>query len=448
MAILPETPRGFWHDFAPVFTRPTFRRFLALLAAAILTVGRRTVANLLRTAGSLADGAASSYRRVFSQARWSSIRLACVLARQVMDLLPADAPIVLVGDDTVFAHPGRHVFGKARHRDPVRSSHAYTAWRYDHKWVVLAVLVRFPFAVRPWALPVLVALYRSADDDRRSRRRHRTPAQHAIRLLRLMLHWFPGRRFVFVGDSAYGTHEMARFCHRHRERLALVSKLHPEANLFDPAPAYRGKGRPRIKGARLPKPHEAVAAAERRKRRTVAWYGDATRRVETVAGAGCWYKAGAGVVPIQWAFVHDRDGTHRDEYFYTTSTDPAFDVRPIIETYTGRWNIETTFQEARSCLHLETTRGGSRSTVLRAAPCLFGLYSMVAMLYAALPRERRVGAVAWPGKAVVSFSDALAAVRRWIWAEGVFSHLPDGPSVKKLPPPIREVLYAALAPAA
>jgi hypothetical protein len=25
-----------------------------------------------------------------------------------------------------------------------------------------------------------------------------------IRLLRLMLHWFPYRRFVFVGDSAYG----------------------------------------------------------------------------------------------------------------------------------------------------------------------------------------------------------------------------------------------------
>src|ERR1700742_3633761 len=100
MAILPETPRGFWDDFAPIFTKPTFQRFLTLLAAAILTVGRRTVANLLRTAGSLAAGAASSYRRVFSQAQWSSIRLACALARHVIALLPADAPIILVGDDT------------------------------------------------------------------------------------------------------------------------------------------------------------------------------------------------------------------------------------------------------------------------------------------------------------------------------------------------------------
>jgi len=313
MAILPEAPRGFWGDFAPIFSRPTFRRFPTLLGSAILAVGRRTVANLLRTAGSLAAGASSSYRRVFSQARWSSLRLDCVLARRVVALLPGDAQTVLVGDDAVFSHPGRRVFGKARHRDPVRSSHAFTAWRYGHKWVVLAVLVRFPFAARPWALPVLVALYRDPADDRRERRRHRTPAQQAIRLVRLMLHWFPRRRFVFVGDSACGTQELARFADRNRGRLALVSKLHPEANLFEPPPPYDGLGRPRVKGARLPKPRQAVEATLRRRRTSVAWYGGGTRRVETATGAGRWYKGGDGLAPIRWAFVHDRDGTHRDE---------------------------------------------------------------------------------------------------------------------------------------
>jgi hypothetical protein len=446
MTILPETPRGFWNDFAPIFTRPTFRRFLTLVGAAILTVGRRTIANLLRTAGSLAAGAPSSYRRVFSKARWSSLRLAEVSARCVVALLPDDVEVVVVADDTVFSHPGKHVFGKARHRDPLRSSHAFTAWRYGHKWVVLAVLVRFPFAARPWALPVLVALYRDPADDRREKRRHRTPAQQAVRLLRLMLRWFPGRRFVFVGDTAYGTHETARFCHRNRERLTLVSKLHPEANLFEPPPPYDGLGRPRVKGARLPKPRQAVEATPQRRRLTVAWYGGGTRRVETATDSGCWYKGGDGLVPVRWAFVRDRDGTHRDEYFY--ATDPTFGVRRIVETYTGRWSIETTFQEARSELHIQTTRGWSKSTVLRAIPCLFGLYSVVAMLYALLPREHRVGGVAWPGKTVVTFSDALSAVRRWIWDEGVFARAPNGPAVQKLPPPIREILYAALAPAA
>ena len=40
-----------------------------------------------------------------------------------------------------------------------------------------------------------------------------------------------------------------------------MSKLHPDANLFDPPPPYAGKGRPRVKGQTLPKPRQAVASA-------------------------------------------------------------------------------------------------------------------------------------------------------------------------------------------
>src|SRR5262245_63481320 len=93
------------------------------------------------------------------------------------------------------------VHGKARHRDPVRSTKSYTAWRYGHRWVVLAVLVHLPFAKRPWALPVLIDLYRSQDDNRRQGRPHRTPAQLLCRLVAVLLRQFPARRFVLVGDS-------------------------------------------------------------------------------------------------------------------------------------------------------------------------------------------------------------------------------------------------------
>src|SRR5215218_9433330 len=218
MPVLPDESLALLDSFAPVLTRPTYRRFLVLLGAAIVTTGRRTVANLLRTVGSLAPGHPSSYRRVFSQARWSMIRLACALTRTLVALLPEDAPIVLVGDDTVVAHPGPHVYGKARHRDPVRSSHAYTAWRYGHKWVVLAVLVKFPFANRPWALPVLVGLYRPPEDNRRRGRRHRTPAQVLQLLLRVLLRWFPGRHFVLAADGNYGSHALARFAQSQQGR--------------------------------------------------------------------------------------------------------------------------------------------------------------------------------------------------------------------------------------
>jgi hypothetical protein len=48
----------------------------------------------------------------------------------------------------------------------------------------------------------------------------------------------------------------------------------------------------------------------------------------------------------------------------------------------------------------------------------------------------------------VTFSDALTAVRRRLWVEGVFPQAGAGAVVEKLPDPVRELLLAALAPAA
>jgi hypothetical protein len=446
MAILPDEAEPLLAALGPHFTRPSARRFATLLVAAILTQGRHTVANLLRTLGALAPGHRTTYQRVLSRAPWSGLRLGCALAGFIFTHLIPEGTVTLVGDDTVDGHPGRHVYGKARHRDPVRSSHAYTAWKYGHKWVVLAVLVQFPFAARPWALPILVDLYRSEEDDRRRRRPHRTPAQLMCRLLRVLMIRCPGRRFAFVGDAGYGSHEVARFFHRHHRRLSLVSKLHPEANLFEPPPPDRGQGRPRVKGARRPKPRAAVAAAQSRRRLTVGWYGGGTRRVEVVTGTGHWYKAGDGLVPVRWVFVHDLQGTHRDEYFYATDTG----LRPaeIVTSYARRWSIECTFQECRAHLRSATTRGWCRRTVLRSSPCLFGLYSVVAILYHALPASKRSGSVRWPGKSGVTSSDAVCSVRLWLWSEWVFPRAGERAGLTKLPGPLRDLLQVALAPAA
>jgi DDE superfamily endonuclease len=444
--ILPKPLAAVLLPFAPVFSAPTFERFVLLALAALLTSGRRTVANLLRTLATLAPGHRCSYQRVLSSARWSALALACRLARLVLALLPTDRPIVLVGDDTVDGHKGTHVWGKARHRDPVRSSHSYTAWRWGHKWVVLAVLVHFPFARRPWALPVLIDLYRSVQDNRNEGRTHRTPAQLLCRLVAVLLRWFPDRRFILVGDAGYGTHEVARFCQTRRDRLALVSKLHPEANLFAPPPPYQGQGRPRVKGAALPKPSQVVAQLRRLRRAVVRWYGGGTRLVSLVSRTGHWYKSGQGLVPLRWVFVRDSSGTHRDEYFY--STDPSLSPEAIIGLYAWRWNVETTFQEARAYLGLESTRGWCRKTVQRAAPCLLGLYSVVAVLFCGLDEAQRRGLVCWPGKETVTFSDALTAVRRWLWQHWVFPKVGAGTVVQQLPPALQTLLFTALAPAA
>src|SRR5262249_39879842 len=135
MDSIPGAALALLQPLAPAFTAPTFRRFALLALAAILTVGRRTISNLLRTTRGLACGAPSSYPRVLSAAKFNGLRLAGLFARLVFLRFRPGRRVELVGDDTVCEHRGKKVWGKGRHRDAVRSSHSYTAWRWGHKWV-------------------------------------------------------------------------------------------------------------------------------------------------------------------------------------------------------------------------------------------------------------------------------------------------------------------------
>jgi Transposase DDE domain len=268
-------------------------------------------------------------------------------------------------------------------------------------------------------------------------------------LLAVLIRGFPARHFICTGDGTSGTHDLARFAQRQRRHMTLVSRFYPDANLYQPPPPARHRpkiGRPRLKGTKQPAPRDVVVRAKRR-RLTVTWYGGGLRTVEMVPGTGHWYRIGAGLVPVRGIVVPARTGTHRDEYFFTTER--ALTPQQLIETYTGRWSLETTFQELRAYLGLGTTCGRTEATVLRMAPCLFGLFARVALLYARLPaRWTRTARVAWAGKDQVTLADAITAVRRWLWIAWVLNPCGQRDTFSTLSRPFRDILLHALAPAA
>ena len=433
--------------FSIAFTRPTFQRVMVLILGAILSLRQRTVTGMLRAAGALAKGHWSDFHRVLSLRVWSNWPLGRVLAALLLDLLPPDQPVVLPVDDTTPQHKGKHVYGKGCHHDAVRSTHSHMVWVWGHKWVVLAINVKFPFASRPWALPVLCALYRPKELDEKEGHRHKTPIDLTMGLVATLIHWFPQRKFILVGDGGYASHALARFCHRHRGHVTLISRFHGDANLFEAPPAKRGKtGRPREKGRKLPAPRQVVAKAKRR-RFTVDWYGGQKRKVELVWGNAHWYKGGEGLVPIRWVFVHDVQGTHRDEYFY--STDPTLAPEKIVSLFTGRWSIEVTFQEVRKHLGFATPRNWSKKSVLRTGPCLLGLFSLVSLIFHQHWRGAPVSPRSdpWYIKKEVTFSDAIAVVRRLCWSE-VLAKPCKHAGVTKLPKQLRLTLLDQLCRAA
>jgi len=442
MVNLPNVAEPLLMSFSIAFTEPTYQRSLVLLVGAILAKGRHTITNLLWNVGNLAKGDPTDYHRVFSRAPWSLWKLGRVLAIAVIELAARDDWIRVVVDCTVAEHKGKKVYGKGCHHDAVRSTDTHTAYRWGHRWVTLAVVIRFPFCSRPWALPVSAALYRSEELNKKEQRRHKTPIQLAQSLMAILLHWFPGKKFVLLGDGGYASHDLARFCCRHRERLALVSKFAPDGALYAPPPPQKQKskvGRPRVRGKKLKTPEDVVAGSRLRRTR-VSWYGASERQVQVCEGRGQWYRGGAGLVPVHWVFVRDAEGTRRDEYFYTTHE--HFTAEEVVTLYTLRWNLEVAFQELRAHLGFETPRQRVEKSVLRTAPCLLGLFSVISLIYNEHLKRHDATTCDRPCyiKSEPTFSDAIATVRRLFWQETILAQPYFRKACKNLPPKLQEFI--------
>ena len=214
-----------------------------------------------------------------------------------------------------------------------------------------------------------------------------------------------------------------------------MSTLYGDAALYAPPPprTRRTMGRPRVKGQKLASPQEVLANTATRTSLMVTWYGGSTRDIEIVTGTGPWYRIGAALVEVRWVYVHDGTGTHRDEYFFTT--DLSLCPQQIVECYTQRWSLETTFQECREYLKLESPKGYAQQTVRRFTPCLCGRYTIVVLLSLQLPRfSRTLRAVFWRGKATVTFSDMMTCVRRVLWEQWGFHTQADPQEFSTLSP--------------
>ncbi len=118
--------------------------------------------------------------------------------------------------------------------------------------------------------------------------------------------------------------------------------------------------------------------------------------------------------------VRDVAGEKEPQAFLCTDlqTDPA----DILGWFVRRWRTETTFEEARRHLGMETQRQWSDLAILRTTPALLGLFSLVTLWATWLEVERGLApeCVRWYVKQAPSFSDALALVRHELWTSRTF----------------------------
>lgn len=404
--------------FRSCFTAPVWSRVLILVAGAVLAPGKRTVTQALRVMGL---GEAPQFRRyheVLGRARWDARGVARLLLLHILDRLLPSGPVVIGIDDTIERRWGAKIKARGIYRDPVRSSKGHFVKTSGLRWLSLMVVVPISWSGRHWALPFLTVLAPSARWSQTHRKRHKTLTDWARQAILQTKRWLPNRLLIFVADSSFAALELLAAVRGH---VCMITRLRLDAALYKPAPPRRKgqRGRTPLKGRRLPT-LKTVLASQKTAWTTVIvsqWYNAQQRTLLTATGTAVWYHAGIPPVPIRWVLVRDPQGEHAPAAFL--STDPDATPATILGRFVSRWRVETTFQEVRTHLGVETQRQWSDLAILRTTPALLGLFSLITVWADSLARDTaaalRPNATVWYHKQEATFSDAIAAVRRVIW---------------------------------
>src|ERR671938_665183 len=272
--IVPPTLAALLSIFTCCFQARSYLTFQWLVLGWVQCQGRRTLTSVALASGAIGQRHISVFHRFFSRSSWSLDALGHVVFGLALAWLPADQPLVVLGDDPLARKGGKSIALASMHHDPLLSSARKPFASFGHVWVVLALWLPLPFGRgRGFALPVLFRLYvgakRGGERERAGRRQGRAGprlkaarkahAQHRqttkLELLRemvgLLAQWAGERTVYLVVDSAYAGRTILE---DRPSNVQVISRLRWDAALYAPPPPRRPgqKGRPRRRGDRLP----------------------------------------------------------------------------------------------------------------------------------------------------------------------------------------------------
>jgi hypothetical protein len=424
-------------QFAPVFTAPTYQTFVAIVAGWVLSQRHRYITEVIFSSGHVGHGHWSRFHRFFSHAAWDIDTFSLVLAKLVVTILAPGATLLWAVDDTLCRKRGLTLYGAGMHYDPLISSRPKALVSWGHDWVVLCLIVVHPFwaPTKVFALPIAARLYinrqgltkgkkgkgKSSQTQAKAKAQtqtdphHRTRPELGLELIKLAACWFPDDEIIMLGDSAYGGQSVLSHL---PPNVQLISRVHPKAALYKPAPPRTKKtpGRPRKKGDRLPGMAQwAQDTSQPWTRLGFDQFGlHAALDVKTIPAL--YYKSGGDRL-LTIVLVHDPEGKRLDQMFYCTKLD--WTAREILSTYACRWAIECTFEYSKQFLGLEDPANRLPKAVERTAPMALFIFSIVVVWFHQTGHQFvRFPFRPWyPQKEETSFADVLTTLRRLSYEE-------------------------------
>lgn len=396
----------------PGLTEPGFRNFIVIFSGWVRTCGTHAVTEALVVTDVARRQHHERFHRFFSRGTWSPDEFGRLLFSWLVSLLPPNTPIRAVLDDTLAPKKGPHIYGLGSHLDAVRSTKRFRILTFGHCWVVLAILVPLPFSRRPWALPVLFRLYRNEKECRKSGHKFSKKTELARQMVEVLVGWAGTQAIELAADNAYCN---ATVLTGLSPSVTLFGSMRPDAVLTAPPSKRRRKkgGRPRSRGALLPKPEKLAADKKRPWLSCKAVLYGQERTVYYKELAAQWYRA-AGTRVLRIVVVRVDSGTIGCRVFFCT--DLSLSVVQILETYAGRWAIEVCFRELKQLLGFADSAARKRAAVERTAPFVGYIYTALVLWFASGVHKTELAAPPirpwYTHKAGCSFADVLRAAQR------------------------------------
>jgi hypothetical protein len=444
------------------------------LLGTLICPERSTLTNLICSYGGHQADWTADYR-LYSRDRVDEGVLFDKVCSQLLNHLPAQAPLVVAVDDTILRKSGTHIAGVGWKRDPLGPAfqtnlvRAQRFVQFSAAWPLeqgQARMVPVGFHHAPSAPKPP----KDADEQQlqaaRESQKQQSLNQQTLRHLQALRQQVPEQRAIILnGDGSYTNKTILRGlpanCH-YIGRMRKDALLHALPQGTAPA-----KGRPACYGERLPTPEELRRDLKTPWQRVRAFAAGKNHRfrIKTL-GPVLWRKAGADL-PLRIVVIAPLGYRRRKgvpllyrQPAYLLCTDLDLPLKRILQYYLWRWGIEVNFRE-------EKTLVGTGDAQVRTKASNQHLPAMTVAAYALLWTAALTGhatgqqlgtlsAPKWRQKQqkpgiVPSTGELIRLLRYEMWAESIrpesLSHFalgePPGPKSQKLRPSLPAVLFAA-----
>jgi hypothetical protein len=356
--------------FAGLFSAPSWQTFMVLACGWVVAGGeRQTITTYLWLTGATTVKHFSRFYEFLGgalyQARWP---LWAQIIRSAAQWVPANAPILLIVDDSTKKKAGRHIEGVGHYRNGAGSARQeYRTLRgLNFVWGILRVPVP-GWPGHSVSLPIGLSLYLKEEQARKLNLPYQSRSALAREIVDFVAAQLPTRQIRVLGDGGYATKE---YLHQLPATVNVVGRMLITGKLYARPPQPRGprRGCPPKKGPLLgspktfarkrsgwqPHPPEAGAFVQTW---TGLWHSVLPRRLIRVVVV-------RRPLPTRASKSGHRKPPPSVEAFFTT--DLTLSLAAILTQYRERWAVEITLRDSNAFAGLGQDQCRKRPRVVGA----------------------------------------------------------------------------------